>query len=143
VLPVPTFCELTQLVSLKAKVDQTKTHSPKMSTKIWGNGLRAHRRKSGLTQEDLGLVVGYDHKGEIARHERSRTVPSLLTALAYAAVFQVPVSAIFIGIHTSVTSNVEANLRKLKEELERPSGGEYQSPLRQQKLEWLNRRLGR
>jgi DNA-binding XRE family transcriptional regulator len=62
-----------------------------------------------MSQRDLGLLIGYN-EGQVSRHERSKTVPPLLTALAYEIVFRVPISAIFPGFHSTVVQMVEGNL---------------------------------
>ncbi len=105
-----------------------------------GNYLRAQRRKSGLTQRELGKLLGYQNKGPVPRHEQSRSVPPLLTALAYESVFLVPVSSIFAGFHTSVFANIEKNLREFEADLDRTIH-DRASAQTQQKRQWLKERL--
>jgi DNA-binding XRE family transcriptional regulator len=112
-----------------------------MSDRITGNYLRAHRRKSGLTQRELGRLLGYSGKGPIPRHEQARSVPPFLTALAYESVFQVPVSAIFTGFHSTVSANILSNLRQFEADLDRLNGERRLSALMQQKRQWLKERL--
>ena len=45
--------------------------------------LRTLRRKSGLSQKELAHILGFRSGAPISRHERSDTVPDLLTALGY------------------------------------------------------------
>jgi len=62
------------------------------------NYLRTHRRRVGLTQEELGGVVGYEDDGTITKHEKFQSTPPLETAIGYEIVFRVPVSEIFAGL---------------------------------------------
>ena len=113
-----------------------------MSNQVLGNYLKAHRRKSGLSQRELGLLVGYMNEGQVRRHERSKTTPPLLIGLAYEIIFQVPVSAIFVGFRSSVAIAAEANLEDLKKKLQSRAEGR-QSATTLQKLKWLSERPNR
>lgn len=111
-----------------------------MSDRILGNRLRMHRRKAGLTQRELGLLVGYKRRWPVSQHERSRTAPPLLIALAYEAVFGAQVSAIFTGIHETVAQGIEQNIGAFEKELrDRNSNGRRPNETAQ-KLEWLMQR---
>ncbi len=86
-----------------------------MKHETLGNYLRTHRRKSGLSQRELGLLLGYANEGQVGRHERSKTVPPLIAALAYEVIFRAHVSDIFAGIHGEVTRMMEGNLAAFEE----------------------------
>jgi DNA-binding XRE family transcriptional regulator len=111
-----------------------------MSDRILGNRLRMHRRKAGLSQRELGQLVGYKRRWPVSRHERSRTAPPLLTALAYEAVFGVPVSAIFTGIHETVAQGIEQNIGAFEKELRDRNSKSRRPNETAQKLEWLTQR---
>jgi DNA-binding XRE family transcriptional regulator len=103
-----------------------------------GNYLRAHRRRCGLSQRELGILVGYEHGHAISKHERSKSVPPLLIALAYEIVFEIPVGQLFIGFHSVVTQAVARNVQDLKKDLE--SGKGRSNP---ERTKWLTtQRLG-
>ena len=114
-----------------------------MSNQILGNYLKAHRRKCGLSQRELGRLVGYVTEGQVRRHETSKSTPPLLTALAYEVIFQVPVSAIFVGFQSSVAHVVETSLEEFKRDFERRTEGRKLSGAALQKLQWLTERPGR
>ncbi len=61
--------------------------------------LSSHRKRSGLSQERLGKLLGYPDEGPVSRHERLRSVPPLRIALGYQAIFQIPVSELFPGVY--------------------------------------------
>jgi DNA-binding XRE family transcriptional regulator len=101
------------------------------------NYLRVHRRKAGLSQHELGQLIGYHRSWQISRHERSETLPPLLIALAYEAVFGVAVSAIFVELHATVSQTVEQRLAEFEGEL-RGSHGTRGEMTR--KMRWLKQR---
>jgi DNA-binding XRE family transcriptional regulator len=110
-----------------------------MTTKeVIGNYLRAHRRRSGLSQRELGILVGYGHGHVVSKHERSTSAPPLLIALAYEIVFEVPVGQLFTGFRSVVMESVARNMQDLKADLE--SRRQRSSP---EKTRWLtDQRIG-
>jgi transcriptional regulator with XRE-family HTH domain len=79
-----------------------------------GNYLRIHRRKSGLSQRQLGQLLGYDNEAQVSRHERSESVPPLDSALGYHIVFRVPITSLFPGIYEDMREAVESRLGQLE-----------------------------
>ncbi len=114
-----------------------------MSNQILGNYLRVHRRKCGLSQRELGVLVGYANERQVQRHETSKTTPPLLIALAYEVLFQVPVSSIFTGFQSSVAHVVEASFEQFKRDFDRRSDGRRLSGVALQKRQWLTERPAR
>jgi DNA-binding XRE family transcriptional regulator len=104
------------------------------------NYLRAHRRKSGLTQSDLARVLGYDNYGSVSRHERFAAVPSLLMALRYQFLFREPVSQIFAGLNESVEFDLEIKLAEFESYLGTQSARGPRAAAIARKLEWLSER---
>ena len=113
-----------------------------MSAQILGNYLKVHRRKRGLSQRELGLLVGYMNEGPVRRHEASKSTPPLLIALAYEVIFETPVSAIFVGFQAAVARAVQMNAEEFKRDLERRAHGRPLSAQALKKLQWLNERPG-
>jgi DNA-binding XRE family transcriptional regulator len=111
-----------------------------MKNQILGNYLRTHRKKSGLTQLELGLFLGYRDEGPVSLHERNRTVPPLIAALAYEVIFRVPVSVLFQGLHAEVRRTMEGNLAEFEDHLQRRSGKGRGANETAQKLTWLRQR---
>jgi DNA-binding XRE family transcriptional regulator len=79
--------------------------------------LRSLRKKSGLCQKELAHILGFRSGVPISRHERSKSVPDLLTAFGYEAIFQVPLSRIFPGLYGTVELGIEESLAKIEDEL--------------------------
>jgi len=114
-----------------------------MKHRTAGNYLRTHRKKSGLSQREMGTLLGYNDPGQVSRHERSSSIPPLATALAYELIFRVPVSAIFFGMHGSVERDIEYKLQQLEAGLHKRSVADQDANLVAQKLIWLNERKSR
>lgn len=113
-----------------------------MRNQVLENYLRTNRKKSGLSQRELGLLVGYKDLGQVSRHERSHTAPSLATALAYEVIFHAPVSELFPGIHANVTGVTERRLAAFEAGLQRRSAKARGANAIAQKLIWLEERNG-
>jgi DNA-binding XRE family transcriptional regulator len=111
-----------------------------MKTKILRNHLRTHRQRSGLSQRDLGLLVGCKHQAQISRYERSESAPPLPVALSYEVVFRVPTSDLFPGIHARAAQMVEAKLVALEDDLGQRSARDRGANDVARTLTWLRER---
>jgi len=106
-----------------------------MTKNVVGNYIRAHRRRLGLTQRELGVLVGYRDGFAVGRHERSSSAPPLIVALAYEALFDIPTAKIFSGFYTAVARSVERNQEDLKAEFLKLRGTRGES--KRHKTKWL------
>lgn len=108
-----------------------------MTEEVAGNLIRAFRLKCHLNQRELGVLVGYPSSDSVGRHERSEVAPPLLIALAYEAVFEVPVGRIFTGFREVVAQAVVRNAEELRMEVEKERDGKHNFDV--QKSQWLAR----
>ena len=132
------FCVLflpTADDKVKLKVEYKKHHISNMTNEVMGNYLRTQRHRRGLSQREIGSLVGCQHGQTVGKHERSKSAPSLLVALAYEVVFEVPVGQLFTGFRSVVAQAVASNLEDLRAQLEAKK--EKLSP---EKLQWLMER---
>jgi transcriptional regulator with XRE-family HTH domain len=106
------------------------------------NYVRAHRKRAGLSQLELALILGYRNEGVISRHELFRSVPPLLMALGYEVVFQTSVSELFPGLKETVENAIESSLADFESALHKRTNqaARSQVPVIAHKLEWLNER---
>lgn len=104
------------------------------------NYVRIHRRRVGLSQRELGRLLGYKDEGPVSRHERFHSLPPLLIALGYEIVFQAPVSEIFPGLTHTVELVVEKQLAELENELQGRCASGPGAAAVARKLEWLSER---
>ncbi len=78
------------------------------------NYLCVNRRRAGLSQWELGQILGYRDEDAVARHERFRSLPPFLIALGYEVIFQQPVSEIFPGLRQTVAFGIERRLAEFE-----------------------------
>jgi transcriptional regulator with XRE-family HTH domain len=105
-----------------------------------GNYLRTHRRRTGLSQRELGYLLGYSDEGAVSRHEQSQTIPPLLSALGYEVIFRVPIAKLLPGIRLTVEQTMEARLLLLEQELQLGTGKGARAKTVAQRLAWLYER---
>jgi transcriptional regulator with XRE-family HTH domain len=102
-----------------------------------GSYLRSHRKRSGLSQKEVANILGYLHEGEISRHERLLSIPPFHVALAYEALYRVPVAEIFPGTYESRKQEIEAKLARLVEALHERTARGREGAMIARKLEWV------
>lgn len=72
-----------------------------MSRKLQ-NYILTYRKRYGLTQKDLAFLLGIKDSAKISKYEKFQQLPSLETALACQALFNIPVAELFAGIYEQV-----------------------------------------
>lgn len=82
------------------------------------NYLRAYRRRSGLSQDEVAYLLGTRSGTKISRYERGGRLPDLDTALAFKAIFHLPVGVLFAGRQQKVERSVLRRAAKLQQRLE-------------------------
>src|ERR1019366_3407404 len=86
-----------------------------MSSRKLKNYLRAHRKRSGLSQSEVALLVGSQTGACVSRHERFRRQPTLQTALAYEIIFGTAARDLFPGLFADVQKVTLARANTLAE----------------------------
>jgi transcriptional regulator with XRE-family HTH domain len=99
--------------------------------------LRFHRKRAGLTQGDLASLLGYLTHGQVSKHERAETLPSLLIALGYEAVFRVPTAELFPGIYETVKLGIEQRLAAIESDLQQSTVKGRGAHAIARRLEWF------
>jgi DNA-binding XRE family transcriptional regulator len=79
--------------------------------------LRSHRKRVGLSQKELALLIGYPNEGSVSRHERLYCAPPFHIALGYEAVFRIPVSSIFPGAYSEISERIEGRIEDWESQL--------------------------
>jgi len=102
------------------------------------NYLRISRKRAGLSQREVAILVGCSDGSEVSRHERFTRRPTLATAFLYEKLFDVPVSELFAGITEEAEETLYHRARLLTEELEKQA-----DPLSARKRQFLNTLLKR
>lgn len=111
-----------------------------MGNPIPGIYLRTHRKRSGLSQREVAVILGIEDGGLICRYELGHRMPPLMLALALEALFQVPISQLFLGLVETVAETVEDRLLNFERELQNRSGKGPRAAITAKKLRWLTER---
>jgi len=86
---------------------------------------------------ELAAILGFLSNVPISRHERSQTVPNLLTALGYEVIFRVPLAELFPGMAETVEAGIEKRLAELEIELHQSTAKGRSAAIIARKLEFL------
>jgi len=93
-----------------------------------------------LSQRELGLLLGYNGRGQVPRHEQFATNPPLAIALAYEVIYRAPVSTLFLGMHDTLKTTIEKRLAAMEEDLQGRSAKDSDAASIARRLEWLMER---
>src|SRR5438093_11686182 len=86
------------------------------------NYLRTIRKRSGLSQDEVGLLLGSPSGGMVSRYERCNRLPSIETACAYEALFGDPVRELFAGVFQKAGRKIAKRAQLLAQRLEGRAG---------------------
>ena len=114
-----------------------------MDNRVSKNDLRVHRRRSGLSQRQVGQVLGYPNEAQVSRHENAKTAPLLVSALGYEIIFRVPMRALFPGMYEEVRRAIERRLCELEATLQDLTVQGAQAEMIAQTLTWMMERRER
>lgn len=75
--------------------------------------LRTHRRTWGLTQRELGCLIGSASSAQISLYENGKRAPKIEVALACQAIFGVAPSIMFPDTYALVEEEVMRNMAQM------------------------------
>ena len=104
------------------------------------NYLKAHRKHSGLSQDEVAFLLGAENGSLLSRYEKRRRLPPLETALACEAIFGVPVAELFAGVREDIRKDIDKRRAALKTKLEAETPHGSASPMTAHKLKWIEGR---
>lgn len=81
------------------------------------NYLRTFRKRCGLSQAQLGMLLGGERVSQVSRYERGLRLPDLETVLAYEVVFGVHARELFAGLFEEIERRTHERARLLADEL--------------------------
>ena len=99
------------------------------------NYLRSKRKQFSLTQEEVAFLLGLkgmDRGGKVSRDENFSRMPTLETALAYEAMYGIPIRELFAGLYEQVAKEVFSRAKILsyrKNETPHPKKQQFLSVL--------------
>ena len=80
------------------------------------NYIKTHRKRLGLSQDELALLIGAAEGATVSRYESGR-LPSLETAIALSRIFGVSVESLFFGEVLRVESLLAQRVHVLAERI--------------------------
>jgi hypothetical protein len=83
------------------------------------NYLRAHRKRSAFSQDEIAFLLGARSGGKICRYERFLRLPPLEAALAYEIIFRRPARDLFSGLYQRIEEQVAARAKVLTFKIDR------------------------
>ena len=92
--------------------------------------LRTHRKRGGLSQDEMAFLLGYQSGTKISRFERQARQPNLETVIACQVVFGIPAHKLFPGVFAEVEKTVTERARQLSDRLR----AEKRTPVLRHKL---------
>ena len=84
--------------------------------------LRTHRKRGGLSQDEMAFLLGYQSGTKISRFERLARQPNLETVIACQVVFGIPAHKLFPGVFAEVEKTVTERARQLSARLQGKRG---------------------
>jgi transcriptional regulator with XRE-family HTH domain len=111
-----------------------------VKTKRLDNYLRNYRKQSGLTQSEVGFLLGRANGALISRYEKRRRLPPLQIALALEALLGIPVSQLFAGIHEGANDDLRKRVLELRSKLQAKTVKGSEALVAAHKLRWLSAR---
>ena len=85
--------------------------------------LRSHRKNSGLTQEDVAVLIGVQSASQVSRQENGEREPDLRMALAYQIVFDAPIKHMLPKLYRELAQEVHIRAAALSERLKESADG--------------------
>jgi len=117
-----------------------RAHQSQVTTQRLPNYLRAQRRKSGLSQNEVAFLLGRMNGAQVSRYEKRRRLPSIETALACELIFGVPIAELFAGVRDSIGKDIEKRRRELFSKLRTNTLKGSKAQIAAHKVRWLTDR---
>ncbi len=81
------------------------------------NYIRVHRKRLGLSQNEVAFLLGWRDASQPSRYEHFSRIPALRTALALAVILRVSVYELFPGEYQKVEDAVSRRAQRLEARL--------------------------
>lgn len=105
------------------------------------NYLRKYRKRSGLTQTELGFLLGHRSPALVSRYEKQRVVPNLRTTLALSSSLGIVAEMLFAGAQRRCAAEVGRRMRELLAICEADQQRGNDKRVAKRKAAWLSERI--
>ena len=79
------------------------------------NYIKAHRKNWGLTQKELGYIIGFDSNVRICQLEMGKKMPTFSEAIIFELLFDKVPSRMFPVIYREITETLNQRLQPLED----------------------------
>jgi len=79
------------------------------------NYIKAHRKNWGLTQKELGFLIGFDNNVRVSQLEKGKKKPNFKEAIMFELLFDKSSSRIFPDIYHEITKTLLHRLELLNQ----------------------------
>lgn len=100
-------------ISVTVQTELIRVLHEHMASPQLPNYLRAHRKRLGLTQNEVAHLLGAAGAAKMCRYEKFARTPTLETALACEVIFKKPVRELFAGLYQKTERKVAARAASL------------------------------
>lgn len=81
------------------------------------NYISMHRKRAGLSQDELALLLGLNGRSALAKYELSLRLPELQAVIAFEIIFDEPIQSVFAGVAHKVRESIQSRARALTESI--------------------------
>lgn len=97
------------------------------------NYLRAYRKRSGLSQEEVAYLLGAQTDSNVWLYEAGRRIPALPNLIAYERIFRTSGAHLYAGVSEVIEKRIQARAKRLSAAL----AGKSFTASRERKLKFL------
>jgi transcriptional regulator with XRE-family HTH domain len=94
------------------------------------NYLRTHRRRQGLSQAEVAMLLGAASGTKVSRYENFTRMPGAFTIFAFEIVFNQPASELFAGSYDAIRLAVQKRAEHMVKQLDAQPDKEVKKTLR-------------
>lgn len=106
-----------------------------MATRKLPNYLRTYRKRTGLTQKEVGYLLGHNDGSEISQYEQGTWFPNFRALAALETALRVPIGQLFAGAYEEIEVGVLERTGKLIKQIQQQPANLH----REAKLQSLRR----
>ena len=112
------FCALSSCYSTNIECNFVTLKKSLTMASHLHNYLRTYRKRAGLSQVELALLLGCQSGAKVSRYEHTARRPSLETAFAYEVVLHTSLRDLFAGMYRDVEKQTRKRAWQLLRKLE-------------------------
>ncbi len=81
------------------------------------NQLWTYRKKMGLSQKRVALLMGFKRTNDLSRYEHGVRIPSLANALKLEIIYRTPAAFLFKGLYEELRKEIKEREERMMREM--------------------------